>query len=160
VALLYLVWMPCGAALSVDGRRRKKPCKPSPAARLGLRVLQVHLCAVYATSGLAKACVRGWWTGDAIWKALLAAERGPIDPGWLAAHPWLSAASGWLVLLVELGYPVLMWPRRTRRVWVVATATLHLAVAVLLGPAVLGAVMTVLTVAAFGVPAEPVTRER
>jgi hypothetical protein len=160
VALLYLVWTPCGATLAVDGRRRKKPCMPSPAARLGLRMLQVHLCAVYASSGLAKASMPGWWNGDAIWKALAAAQHTPIDPAWLSAHPWLGTVSGWLVLAVELGYPVLMWPRRTRRTWVVTTAALHLAVAVLLGPAVLGAVMTVLTVAAFGIPAEPVRRER
>jgi hypothetical protein len=61
------------------------------------------------------------------------------------------------VLFVEVGYAVLIWPRSTRRPWVLAAAGLHLGIAISMGLAVFGAMMTVFTVAAFGVSAEPRT---
>jgi hypothetical protein len=51
-----------------------------------------------------------------------------------------------------------MWSRRTRRAWVVATAAMHLGIAMLMGLGVFGAIMIVLTVAAFGVRAAPARR--
>jgi hypothetical protein len=55
-------------------------------------------------------------------------------------------------MLIELGYPVFIWPRRTRPVWVAATAALHLGIGVLMGLWLFSAVMIVMTVAAFGLP--------
>ncbi|MFT3772209.1 MAG: HTTM domain-containing protein [Minicystis sp.] len=153
VGLFFLVFMPCGRALSIDRRRLKAPPAPTPGARLALRVLQVHLCVVSASSGLGKARGAGWWSGEALGKALPAFPR--LDFSFLVTHPWLAAAIGWAVVLVEIGVPLLMWPKRTRRAWVLVTAALHLAVAVFMGLGVFGAIMIVLTIAAFGVRADP-----
>jgi hypothetical protein len=51
--------------------------------------------------------------------------------------------------------PIFIWPRRTRRIWILATVGMHLGIALLMGLGVFGAIMIAFTVAAFGVSAEP-----
>jgi hypothetical protein len=156
--LFYLVWSPSGGALSLDRRlTRRLFAQTSPVARLSLRVVQLHLCVVYATSGISKALSRSWWDGDAIWRSVMSPDyrRFGFDFSWLAAHPWVAVLAGWAVVVVETGYAVLIWRRSTRHAWILATVALHLGIAVFMGLTVFGALMIVLTVAAFGVDPEP-----
>ncbi|WP_437276153.1 HTTM domain-containing protein [Sorangium sp. So ce375] len=162
IFLFYLLWVPSGAALSLDQRARRSrralagaTDEPTPGARLGLRIVQLHLCIVYLASGLEKACGHSWWNGEAIWRSVMLPEYRQLDFSWLASRPWVAQAAGWSVLAVELGYAFLIWPRLTRRAVVVATSLLHLGIAAFMGLGVFGAIMPVLTLAAFGVPAEP-----
>ncbi|UQA58749.1 HTTM domain-containing protein [Polyangium aurulentum] len=155
IFLFYLVWMPSGDALSLDRLISRRPHGPTWSARLGLRVAQIHLCIVYLASGIAKASGRGWWNGAAMWEALTMPDFRTFDFSWLARHEWLAVLGGWSVLLWELGYAALVWPRRTRRLWVIMTMTMHLGIMIFLGLYVFGAVMIVLTTSAFAVSAEP-----
>jgi hypothetical protein len=155
VFLFYLIWAPSGAALSLDRLLGWARPGPSPEARLALRVVQLHLCVIYLSGGVAKALSRAWWDGDSIWRAVMSPEYRQFDFSWLASHPWVAVGAGWGVLVVESGYAVLIWPRATRRLWVAAMTALHLGIAVFMGLTVFGAIMIVLTVAAFGVSAEP-----
>ncbi|WP_437312970.1 HTTM domain-containing protein [Sorangium sp. So ce385] len=158
IFLFYLVWIPSGAALSVDRWMRgpsRAAAEPTPGARLGLRVVQVHLCIAYLASGLEKASGASWWNGEAIWRSVMLPEYRQLDFSWLAWHPWIAQAAGWAVLGVEIGYAFLIWPRLTRRAVIVATALLHLGIAAFMGLGVFGAIMPVFTLAAFGVPADP-----
>src|SRR5262249_12682901 len=132
---------------------------PSPSARLALRVLQAHLCVVYGSSGLVKASGHEWWDGVAIWRAVMQPETGcPLGFGWLAWWPWVASLAGWATLLVEVGFPILAWPRRTRVPWLLAAVGLHLGIAFALGLASFSAVMVVFDVAAFLIPAGPSPR--
>src|SRR5205823_5544577 len=86
-ALYYCVWAPVGHALSADvltGRLREAP---SFGARLGLRVVQLHLCIAYFASGVEKAVGEQWRSGEAIWQALMQPALGQFDFSWLAAVP-------------------------------------------------------------------------
>jgi hypothetical protein len=155
IFLFYLIWIPSGATLSLDARRRRVTAEPSEAARLALRVIQIHLCVVYLMSGVEKALGRQWWTGDAMWRSLMLPEFNQLDFSFLAGHPWMAKAMGWTVLLLEAGYPIFIWPRRTRRPWIAATVALHAGISLFMGLHVFGGIMVVFTVAAFGVPADP-----
>jgi hypothetical protein len=158
VFLFYLVCVPAGAALSLDRRAGRARGDASKAARFGLRVIQIHLSIAYGASGVEKALGTQWWNGEAIWRALMLPEYRQLDFSWLSAHPWLAMGLGWAVLAVEIGYVFLIWPRRTRRLWVIATVALHLGIALLLGLRVFGATMPVFTLAAFGVRSDPERR--
>jgi hypothetical protein len=163
VFLFYLVWAPAGGALSLDRRlTRRLHAHASPLSRLALRVVQIHLCVVYAVSGMSKALSRSWWDGDAIWRSVMSPDyrRFGFDFSWLAHHPWVAIVAGWTVLVVEVGYAPLIWRRSTRQAWIVATVALHLGIAVFMGLTVFGALMIVLTIAAFGVDPEPRPAER
>jgi hypothetical protein len=155
VALFYCVWMPVGEALSVDRRAGRATGAPSAAARVGLRVLQIHMCIAYLASGIEKGSGEQWWNGEAIWRALLWPDPGRIDFTWLADVPWLAVLICWSTLLVEAGYAVMVWPRPTRKAWVLATIGMHLGIAVFMQLVSFAAVMIVLNVAAFLVPTEP-----
>lgn len=159
IALFYCVWMPVGHDLSADRLSGRVSGAPSPAAGLALRVLQAHLCLVYGSSGILKASGHEWWDGESIWRAVMQPETGcPVDFGWLARWPWAAALAGWATLLFEAGFPILVWPPRTRAPWVLATIGLHLGIAFALGLASFSAIMIVFDVAAFLIPAGPSTR--
>jgi hypothetical protein len=155
IFLFYLIWMPSGAALSLDSRLRRSPAAPSPTARLALRVAQIHLCIVYFMAGLEKALGHPWWNGEAMWRSLMLPEYDQLDFSWLSRHAWVARVGGWMVLLVETGFPIFIWSRLTRRPWIVAMVAMHLAIAVFMGLQTFGVIMVVLVIAAFGVPAEP-----
>lgn len=155
IFLFYSMFAPLGAASSLDHRSGRTADAPSATNRLALRVMQVHLCIAYLFSGVQKALGEQWWTGEAIWRSLMVHGYQLFDFTWLAHCPALAAIVGWLVLVIEIGYPVCIWPRRTRRPWIAAVVGLHAGIAVFMGLHVFGALMIVLTVAMFGVSAEP-----
>jgi hypothetical protein len=160
IALFYCLWMPIGNVMSVDNMMKGGMEIPSSFARLSLRVLQIHLCVVYFTSGMDKAEGIQWWNGEAIWRSLMRPDLAQYDMTWLASVPWLAMLICWATLVVELGYAVFVWPRRTRTLWALATIGLHVGIAVMMGLWSFSAVMIVLTGSAFLISAEPGTRRR
>lgn len=152
IALTYCVVMPVGETLSFDHWAGRTAGGPSAAARLSLRVLQVHLCIVYLASGLEKAKGIQWWNGEAMWRSVMQPQFAQFDMAWLASVPALAVMATWATLFVETGYAVLVWPRSTRILWVTLTVGLHLGIGVFLGLWLFAAMMIVLTVSAFAAP--------
>lgn len=70
VFLFYLMWIPAGAACSLDAAIGRTSQAPTAMARLGSRVLQLHLCLSYLASGIAKSAGVQWWNGELLWRAL------------------------------------------------------------------------------------------
>lgn len=160
IGLFYCVCMPVGDVLSADRRAGRVAGDPSPAARLSLRVLQLHLCVVYFASGVEKATGEQWWNGEAIWRAVMRPDLGQVDFAWLAAVPWVAALACWSTLVLEIGYAFLVWPRRTRALWALSMVGLHAGIALALGLLSFSAVMIVLNVSAFLVSPEPVASRK
>jgi CubicO group peptidase (beta-lactamase class C family) len=117
-----------------------------------LRVVQLHLCVIYLAAGLDKAMGSQWWNGEAIWRALSQPIFNTIDVSWLASHSWIAVVAGWGTLVVEIGYAFLVWPRRTRRAWCIATIGLHLGTCVFMGLVFFSSVMILLTSCLFLIP--------
>jgi hypothetical protein len=155
IGLFYCTVMPVGHALSLDRRAGRTPAGPTAGARLSLRVLQLHLCIVYLSSGFWKATGEQWWTGEAVWRALMKPDLAQMDFTWLAEVPWLATLACWGTLAIELGYPLFIWPRRTRTPMALAAVGLHAGISVALGLLSFSALMALLTVSAFLVSAEP-----
>lgn len=158
IALFYCTWMPVGAAYSLDRQSGRVSGAPTWTARLGLRVLQLHLCIAYLASGLEKGSGGQWWNGEAIWRALSLPELARFDFSWMASVPWLPMLLCWGTLAIEVGYAILVWPRFTRRWMALATISLHVGIGVTMSLDSFSAVMCVLTLSAFLISAE--TEER
>src|ERR1041385_6594954 len=159
IALFYCAVFPAGAAWSVDARGKAETSTAS--ARLALRVLQIHLCIVYLSSGLEKLSGEQWRNGEAIWRAIMRPSWDPFDLTWLAFHPWIPLLGCWATLAIEIGYGFLAWPRATRRWIVLATIGMHAGIAVTLGLWSFSALMIVYNVATFGIAADaPLRLER
>lgn len=155
LALFYCVIMPCGAALSVDARRSRRPIMPSTAAGVTRRMLQIHLCLVYFSAGFEKALGEQWWNGEAVWRSLTMPTFRQFEFGWLAGQPWIPASLGWLTLATEILYGVFIWPRRTRPIWLAATIGMHVFIAFFLGLWLFAAIMILLNLGAFGFSDHP-----
>jgi hypothetical protein len=147
IFLFYLMWMPAGAYWSLDVLSGRTSSAATFAARLGLRVLQIHLCVVYLTSGLEKALTPPyqWLDGEVIWRTSILPDYRQFDLEWLVNVPFLVKLASWGALAIELAYAFLVWPRRTRTLMALSTLGLHLGIAVLMGLVSFGAVMMVLT---------------
>ena len=157
IALFYCVWMPVGNDLSLDKQQGRRSDEPTALARLALRVLQLHLCVVYLSSGIEKGFGTGsqWWDGEAIWRSVMRPDLAMFDMTWMAEYPWVPTLIGWVTLAVELGYGVMIWSRWTRPIWAALTIGMHLGIVVVLGLWTFGALMIALNVAALLVSPEP-----
>jgi hypothetical protein len=222
IGLFYSIWMPFGDCFSLDRLAGRTSGKPTPAARLSLRVLQLHLCIVYFDAGFEKAFTKyfrdglkygdivyvewwngegeyrekarefipagetdedrsavarpalideDWFNGEAIWVSIMQSDIGPFDFGWLADKPWVATAKDlpiletdipwaailmcWGTLILEIGYPIFVWPRLTRKVWVWSTIVMHLGIGITLWLWSFALIMIVFNYAAFLVSPEP-----
>ncbi|MDC0709559.1 hypothetical protein POL68_13900 [Stigmatella sp. ncwal1] len=150
ISLAYCVILPVGNAFSLDVRAGRASDAPSATATLALRVLQFHLCIVYLSTGIEKAMGVQWQSGEALWKALMQPLYGQFDFAWLASAPWLTKFATWSTLVIEIGYPLFIWPRQTRLFWVVMTLGLHLGIGLFMGLWLFSGIMAVLTFSVFG----------
>lgn len=107
---------------------------------------------VYFFGGFAKTLGEHWWNGEAVWRAVSIPGFYQLDMNWLAAVPWFSVILGWLVLAVELGYPIFIWFRKTRPVFLFLVCCMHLGIGITMGLHYFAAIMTLLNVTAFGWP--------
>jgi hypothetical protein len=150
--LFYLFVFPAGRAWTFESR-------PEQTIPVGcLRVMQVHLAVIYLAAGLGKAMGRQWWNGEAVWLAVTQPAFSTFDLGWTARHPWIPMLAGWSTLVVEVGYAFLIWPRRTRRAWALATIGLHLGLGLFMGLVFFSAVMILLTSCLFLIPEQVLER--
>jgi hypothetical protein len=150
IALFYCLIMPVGDALSLDVRLGWRKPGASVAAGVTRRTLQLHMCIVYTSSGLEKAAGLQWWNGEAIWRSVMLPSFASFDLHWLAYVPWLAAAIGWSVLVLETGYGFFIWFRRTRLIWLLTIAAMHLGIGLFLGMWMFAWIMIILNFGAFG----------
>lgn len=145
---LYLMLGPCGARYSVDRlwRMRKGATGEVPKstwANVAVRLIQVHMCAIYLFAGLGKLEGDTWWDGYAIWMSIANLEYQTIDMTWLGHYPDLMNLLAHATVFFELFYCVLIWPRFTRP-WMLATAVgMHLFIALCMGMMTFGLVMLI-----------------
>ena len=128
----YLCLGPCGALLSVDRYLRDRKGqnqleeKKYFSATLATRLIQVHLCIIAAMMGLAKISGPGeivgaqewydpWGTGEAVWWMISRPQSRLFESlTFLREYPYLVAAWTHLIVLVELLFPIFIWNRLAR----------------------------------------------
>ncbi len=97
----------------------------SVSANLAIRLLQIHVCIIYASAGLAKLQGPMWWNGTAVWYVLANYEFAPMQYWpylgllrFLGKNRWLfeltMTGAGLFTLFFEIAYAFLIWKRSTR----------------------------------------------
>jgi predicted DCC family thiol-disulfide oxidoreductase YuxK len=124
------------AKLSDSSGRRVSPDEPSVplptvSANLALRLIQLHLVVIYGIAGLAKLQGPSWWNGMALWGTMTAGEFVVLDFTALANWPLLINLLTHASLTIELLYPVLIWVRIVRPLWLASVVAMHLGIAVI-----------------------------
>ncbi len=153
-SLFYAIFMPMGAAYSADKLIRGGSVDKTWQAGISLRVFQLHLAIAYFASGVEKLAGEQWRNGEAVWRSLMLPLYRQYDMSWLASMPWIALAFAWGTLVIEIGYPFFIFPRRTRPAWVALTISLHLSIALFLGLHLFGLLMAILTFCCFGLASE------
>ncbi len=150
-ALFYLMLCPLPDRYSFDHWVAKTKPKNPQALGFWRRVLQVHLCFVYFIGGLAKFLGNGWWDGSNLWRALIRPPFNLISPDLLVHFKYALPFLGVSICLLEVSYPVFIWLKRTRWIWLASILVMHAAIGLMMGLYLFALVMIVMNVAAFGV---------
>jgi hypothetical protein len=150
IGLFYLMLSPLPDRYSLDQRWRKLPPKNPHLLGFFRRVLQVHLCLIYFFGGLAKCLGSGWWDGSNLWRALIRPPFNLIAPEMLIRLKYLFSVAGIVISLLEISYPVFIWNRKTRGIWLVAICAMHVGIGLTMGMDLFAFIMIVLNIAAFG----------
>jgi hypothetical protein len=144
---LYLAISPSGDAYSLDNwrgsARQGRGVEKSTMANIGQRLIQVHMCVVYLFAGLGKLLGSSWWAGMALWGAFANFEYQTLDMTWVSHYPLLVNAMTQVILVWEIGYIVLVWPRLTRPLVLALAIPLHLGIAICMGMTTFGLIMLV-----------------
>jgi hypothetical protein len=119
---LILAISGCGAALSLDQRRRHgRFWSAEERARWPIRLMQVQLSLIYFFSAQTKFVGDAWNDGTAAsfpWRLYHDWAILPV-PQWLAENPFLVNVTTWSTMAIELALAILVWNRRYR-FWVLA----------------------------------------
>ena len=150
IGLFYLMVMPVGKALSIDVKLKWANPEPTWGVTLSLRVLQIHLCLAYLSSGFEKMLAADWWNGNVLWRSVVQPDFRQFNLLWLANYPIIPMVLSWFTMIIETFYCVGMWIPRIRVFWLAAIIALHLGIGLFLGLKFFGLVMIVLSVSAFG----------
>jgi len=150
MGLFYLMLSPLPDRCSLDHRLVKTQPKDPQLLGFWRRVLQLHLCLVYFFGGLAKCLGNGWWDGSNLWRALTRPPFNIISPDILIRGKYLLPILGISICLIELGYVVFIWMKKTRLVWLICILAMHIAIGLAMGMYLFALVMIVLNLAAFG----------
>src|ERR1700724_453422 len=150
IGLFYLMLSPLPDRYSLDWRLRKSRPKDQRVLGFWRRVVQLHLCVIYFFSGLTKCLGSGWWDGTNIWRALTRPPFNIIPPEILVRWKYFLPVLGISICLIETGYPVFIWLRKTRLIWLICVLGMHFAIGLTMGMYLFALVMIVLNIAAFG----------
>jgi len=153
-ALFYLMLSPLPDHYSFDHWVAKTRAKNPQLLGFWRRVFQVHLCFVYFIGGLAKCLGNGWWDGSNLWRSLIRPPFNLVPPDILVRFKYALPTLGILICLLEVSYPICIWMRKTRLIWLICTLAMHAAIGILMGLYLFALVMIVMNVAAFGVSSQ------
>lgn len=134
ISLMYIVLFPSDSFFSIRKLIFKKEYKNdlTPFRRL----FQIHICYAYFISGFLKLVGHNWRNGEAVWKTFhLPNYQSLLDVNidFLGRYPILFVMLGWLVIIIELGYPIFINLKKTRNIWLLLTIIMHLNIALILG---------------------------
>jgi vitamin K-dependent gamma-carboxylase-like protein len=150
IGLFYLMVAPLPDRISLDVRLRKLTIKNFELHGFYRRVLQIHVCIIYFFGGLSKCLGAGWWNGDNLWRALIRPPFNFVPTEILTSGIWTLPAAGILVCVLEVAYPIFIWPKSTRLPWLGAVIIMHIVIGLTMGLYLFGLIMIVLNLSAFG----------
>ena len=132
IEALFLALSPCGAAFSLDQRRRTGSFWSAQERNLwALRLMQVQVSIIYLSTVVAKLRGDTWQNGTAVAYTLRLEDMLILPVPWFVSDtPLISNVMTWGTLLTELAIGVLVWNRRWRARVLWAGVVLHLSIMV------------------------------
>ncbi|MCB0390924.1 MAG: hypothetical protein KDD58_06530 [Bdellovibrionales bacterium] len=92
---------------------------------LGFRFIQIQLCIIYAYTGMEKLKGQTWWDGSAVWYVMGNDNIVPFDFSFFQYLPWAVAVMTFSTLLFEIYFPMAIWMKPLRPIWLFLGLCLH-----------------------------------
>lgn len=147
---LILAISGCGAALSLDQRRRNgRFWSAEDRVRWPVRLMQVQLSVIYLFTAQTKFIGEAWDDGTAVsfpWRIYREWAIFPA-PQWVAENSFLVNVATWGTIAIELSLAILVWNRRCRYWALAAGVGLHILIWLNLAVVFFGLAMFVLYLA-------------
>jgi len=151
IGLFYCSVFPVGKDASLDHLLFKKPVITTHLNKF-LLIFRIHICLIYFFSGFEKLLGYNWRNGESMWKMVHAYNVLPsVDLDFLARTP-LFLIAGWLVIALEMLYPLFINITKTRRTWLWLVVSFHIAIAFFMGLYFFSALMIVFNLTAYYIP--------
>ena len=127
--LFWLMFLPAGAALSLDALRRRSRGTPQPVVRSwNMGLLQAQLSLVYLSTFLLKMGSASWQQGQGLAHAWQITYHARPWGEFLNTVPGLAQLGTWATLAFELVFASFIWSRRMRP-WLLGVGVLfHIAI--------------------------------
>lgn len=148
--LFLLIWMPTGAAWSMDAYG--KGWRPQPSYRYSLRVLQICLLMTYLNAGLSKSAGFEWWNGDAVWRAVHMPEFQTLSFMWMSDSPIVPKSLSLMTLFFETFYLIGAWIPGVGPLWTFVIIGMHLGIATFMSLVNFGITMALINSVLFLLP--------
>lgn len=149
IALFYCTVFPVGCRWSADAQKKRQDIHPYMIT-LSVRVIQLHLCIMYLSCGIEKCMGTQWWNGEAIWIAMQQDQFHRVNIDWMAQFPIVAKILCWGTLLVEGLYPIGMYWKKTKKIWLISIISMHAFIGIFLGLELFGGLMILLNFSIFG----------
>ncbi|WNG92374.1 HTTM domain-containing protein [Mycobacterium sp. ITM-2016-00318] len=127
IEALFLALSSCGAALSLDQRRRTGSFWSAQCRSVWLvRLMQVQLSLIYLASVRAKMESTAWSNGTAVSYTLRVDDLQVLPtPEWLSTNAMLMNLVTWGTIALELAIGIFVWNRRLRPWLLLAGVVMH-----------------------------------
>ena len=156
--MFYLCLGPCGRTLSLDAwvrRRRTSRLEPAPlpeptwGATVSIRLMQVHLAAIYGAMALSKLKSGVWWDGTAVWGLMARPESRLIDLTMYASPYFDYFINAWTLAIVvfESCFAIFIWNRLARPLLLALALPIWIGTALLTGMVSFALIMLVANLA-------------
>lgn len=124
----YVALMPCGRVWSLDAYLRKKSLAAEPTPAWGLRLLQIQMSLVFLTAAWFKLQGEPWRSGVALYFVGQLDDYFGRTPAldWMFVDPLLVRLMTWSVLAIEVGVPLGVWFKQTRRCALLVAIVFHI----------------------------------
>lgn len=143
IVCFLMMLSPCGAAYSLDARRRARGYGGAFSALVSpwpQRLIAIQVSVVYFMAGILKAGGKTWIDGTALHYVLSNAEIRRFDLG-LTAYPSLINAMTLGTVITEVALAFLLWVRAARPLMIAIGVTLHCGIMLTINIPIFGELM-------------------
>lgn len=151
-SLFFLCFMKSGShfnLIALIGRKyfenfkRRVPEKSDLLTSMGVRLMQIQICMAYGMTGLEKLKGEKWWEGSAVWYVMGNRQFTTFDFSFVHNMPVVVALMTFSVLVFEIYFPIAIWQKRLRPLWIFFGITFHLLTSFFMGLFYFGLIMIV-----------------
>ncbi|CAL2104893.1 HTTM domain-containing protein [Tenacibaculum sp. 190524A02b] len=135
--LMYLIFINSYEFFSIKKQRFNSTEKQELSnllSNLASYSICIHLCLIYFVSAMHKIHADLWFNGVATYYTFLSERFGGENAinQWLAKNGFVVTITTYGTILVELFYPVLVWFKETKLIFIFSAIALHLGIAFLM----------------------------